>query len=67
MMTRRIEIERLTITSSKPFEVVVATVEESIGRPDMNEFGRAARDATTLAEFEGVVKRSVSPVGRCCS
>jgi uncharacterized protein (DUF302 family) len=63
MMTRRIEIERLTITSSKPFEVVVATVEESIGRPDMNEFGRAARDATTLAEFEGVVKRSVSPVG----
>ena len=58
MTVRRIEIERLTVTSSKPFETVVAALEASIGRPDMAEFLRATRNATTYAELQSVVQRS---------
>jgi hypothetical protein len=51
-MIRKIEIQRLTIVSSKPFEVVVAAVENGIGRPDMLEFGKASSGAQTYAELE---------------
>jgi len=63
MMVRKIEIERLTITSSKPFETVVAALEAAIGRPDMAEFMKATRSATTYAELQSVVQQSVSAAG----
>jgi hypothetical protein len=33
MTIRKIEIERLTMTSSKPFEEVIAALEAAIGHP----------------------------------
>ncbi len=63
MKVRKIEIERLTITSSKPFETVVAALEAAIGRPDMAEFMTATRSATTYAELQTVVQQSVSAAG----
>lgn len=60
---RKVEIERLTVISSRPFDVVVAAVEQAIGRPDMVELGKASRNATTFVEFEELVKRSVSDIG----
>lgn len=60
MTIRKIEVSRLTIVSSKTFEAVVAAVEDAIGRPDMTEFGKASKEATSYAEFESLVKRSVS-------
>jgi hypothetical protein len=41
MTIRKVEIERLTMISSKPFDAVVAAVEDAIGRPDMREFEKA--------------------------
>src|SRR5258706_6117657 len=63
MTVRKIEIERLTITSSKSFETVVAALEAAIGRPDMVEFMKATRSATTYAELQSVVQSSVSAAG----
>lgn len=40
---RKVEIERLTVISSRPFDVVVAAVEQAIGRPDMVELGSTLR------------------------
>lgn len=60
---RKIEIQRLTIGSSKTFEAVVAAVEKAIGRPDMLEFDRASAGANTFAELEDLVNRSVSELG----
>jgi uncharacterized protein (DUF302 family) len=60
MTIRKIEVERLTIISSRAFEDVVAAVEMAIGQPDMSEFGKASREAISHAEFESLVKRSVS-------
>jgi hypothetical protein len=45
MAIGKVEIERATITSSKPFATVVAAVEGAIGRPDIVEFQKAAHDA----------------------
>jgi hypothetical protein len=38
MQTRQVNMQRWSITSQKPFDAVVAAVEEEIGRPNMLEF-----------------------------
>ena len=37
-MIRKIEIERFSLTTSKPFDEVIAGVNAAIGHPDMAEF-----------------------------
>jgi uncharacterized protein (DUF302 family) len=63
MTVRKIEIERLSVTSSKPFEVVVAALEAAIGHPDMVEFLKAIEGARTFAELESEVNISVGRTG----
>ena len=38
MQTRQVNMQRWSITSPKPFGVVLASVEEAIGRPNVIEF-----------------------------
>ncbi len=45
MMIKRVEIERLSVTSSKPFEVVVAALKAAVGHLDMVEFVKATHGA----------------------
>jgi hypothetical protein len=40
-MIGKAEIERFSVTSSKPFESVVSALEAAVGRPDMGEFFQA--------------------------
>ena len=63
MLTRKIDVERLTLVSSKPFDAVVSAVEQSIGRPNIAEIGRAATDSTPFSEFERMVSRGTSALG----
>lgn len=63
MTIRKVEIERLTIISSNPFEAVVASIDGAIGHPDMAEFGKTSRAAASHDEFERLVQRSVSAIG----
>jgi len=55
MTIRKVEIERFSVTSSKPFETVVTTVEAAVGHPDMVEFVKATKGARTFAELESAV------------
>jgi uncharacterized protein (DUF302 family) len=59
----KIEIERLCVTSSKPFDVVVASLEAAIGHPDVVEFFEATRGARTLAELQSVVDKGLGRTG----
>ena len=43
MITRRIEMERFSVVSSKPFQAVVAALKAAVGQPDMAKFARAAK------------------------
>ena len=58
-MIKKIEIERFSLTTSKPFDEVIADVNAAIGHPDMAEFGRLAREARSFAELKNIVERSL--------
>ena len=62
-MIRIIEIERFSLTTSKPFDEVIAGVNLAIGHPDMAEFGRSTHEAGSFAELNSVVERSLGKAG----
>lgn len=63
MTTRRIEMERFSLISSKPFQAVLAALKAAVGHPDMAEFAKAAKGARTFAELEDVVRRGLGETG----
>ncbi len=63
MTTRKIEMERFSVTSSKPFDVVVAALRAAIGHPDMGEFLKATLSARTFADLESAVQKSLGRTG----
>jgi uncharacterized protein (DUF302 family) len=62
-MIKKIEIERFSVTSSKPFDQVVAALDDAIGHPDMAEFARSTREARSFAELKGAVEKGLSEGG----
>jgi uncharacterized protein (DUF302 family) len=62
-MIRKIEVERFSLTSSKPFDEVVAGVNAAIGHPDMAEFGRSTHEARSFAELKSAVEKGLSKAG----
>src|SRR6202142_2358662 len=62
-MIRRIEIERFSLTSSKPFDQVVAAVDAAIGHPDMAEFARLSREARSFDELKSAIEKGLSEAG----
>lgn len=63
MTIRRVEIERFSVISSKPFDAVVAAVKASVGHPDMVEFAKALRGARSFAELESAVRGGLGRTG----
>ncbi len=55
-MIRKVEMERFTVTSSKPFDAVVAAIKASTGHPNMEELWQATQRATTVAELEAAIQ-----------
>jgi uncharacterized protein (DUF302 family) len=63
MTVSKIEIERFSVTSSKPFAAVVAALEAAVGKPDMVEFAQAIRATRTLGELERTVQAGLGRTG----
>jgi uncharacterized protein (DUF302 family) len=63
MTVRKFQIERLSVTSSKPFAAVVAAIEASVGQPDMVEFTKATRAARTFDELERAIDAALGRTG----
>ena len=63
MQTRQVNMQRWSITSRRPFDAVVAAVEEAIGRPNMIEFVAKLTAATSYEEMCNLVHDSVSQIG----
>lgn len=63
MTIRKVEIERFSLISSKPFEVVVAALKAAVGHPDMVEFVKTTHGARTFAELESAVHRGLGRTG----
>jgi uncharacterized protein (DUF302 family) len=62
-MIRNIEIERFSLTSSKPFDQVVQAIHAGIGHPDMAEFGRSTHEARSFAELKSAVEKGLGKTG----
>src|SRR5277367_5400309 len=55
-MISKVEMERFSVTSSKPFDAVVAAIKASIGHPNMAELWQATQRATTAAGLEAAIQ-----------
>jgi uncharacterized protein (DUF302 family) len=63
MTTRRVEVERFTVISSKPFEAVLRALKAAVGQPDIAEFVRATRSSPTFTDLENTVQRGLGKTG----
>jgi len=63
MTIRKVEIERFSMTSSKPFEIVVAALKAAVGQPDMGEYFQMVNSARTFAELESGVQKGLGRTG----
>src|ERR1700692_5028616 len=63
MSIKRFEIERVSVTSSRPFEAVVAALKDAIGRLDLVEFAKASKQAGTFADLKALVDRNQGKTG----
>ena len=63
MSIRKVEIERFSLASSKPFESVLATLKAAVGHLDMVELMQASQEAQTFAEFENIIRRDMGRTG----
>jgi uncharacterized protein (DUF302 family) len=56
MTIAKIEVERFTLTSSKPFDAVVAALKSAVGQPNMVDFFKETRATNSFGDLERVVR-----------
>ena len=63
MTIAKVEVDRFSITCSKPFESVVAALKSAVGQPDIVEFFKATNAAKSFPDLERVVQSAVGRTG----
>src|ERR1700693_5229819 len=63
MAITKIDAERVSVISSKPFEKVVDALKTAVGRPDMNDFATATKSARTFADLEAAIREGLGRTG----
>src|ERR1700720_3736054 len=58
-----VEMQRFSVTSSKPFEQVLATIDAAVGHPDLGEFHRKLGATKTYAAMEKIVHEVIGASG----
>lgn len=56
MTIAKVEVERFSLTSSKPFDAVVAALKSAVGQPNIVEFFKETRATKSFPDLECVVK-----------
>ena len=63
MSTREVQVQRVSVITTQPFDTVVARIDEQIGHPDMAAFRKSFSAAQNEAEMEKVVGPATQPNG----
>lgn len=63
MTVAKVEVERFSLTSSRPFDAVVAALKSAVGQPDMVEFFRTTRAAHSFPDLERIVQSGLGRTG----
>lgn len=62
MKTMEVQVRRLSVVSSRPFDEIVRRLTASIGHPaDMKAFLSVLESAASVAELEDVVRAAIGP------
>ena len=59
MQTIEVQVRRVSVVSSKPFEEILRRLTATIGQPEMNAFRSAMTAAASVADLEEVVHGAV--------
>jgi len=62
-MIRKVEMERFTVISARPFDEVVAAIKTSIGNPNMAEFWKSMQEAKSATELDAAIQRVLGRTG----
>ena len=63
MAIQTIEVQRFSLTTSRSFEAVVASLKADVGRLDLAAFASASKSQGTFAELEHVINRNMGITG----
>jgi len=58
-----VEMQRFSVTSSKPFEQVLAAIDAAVGHPDLGEFHRKLALTKTYTAIEKIVHEVIGASG----
>jgi uncharacterized protein (DUF302 family) len=59
MAIAKVEVERFSLTSSRPFDDVVAAFKSAVGQPDIVEFFKETGATTSFHDLERIIKRGL--------
>src|SRR5438132_3742852 len=59
MAVRKVEVERFSLTTSRPLESLVSALRAGIGQLDLAAFASASKSSGTFAELEEVINRDM--------
>ena len=62
-MISKIEVERFTVSFSKPFDQVVAALNSAVGHPDIAEFWKSTHRAQSVAELQSTIEKVLGRIG----
>jgi hypothetical protein len=60
---RKVVVERFSIISSKPFDTVLAALKSALGQPDLGDYVKATRAATSIPDLERAVESRLGRSG----
>ena len=63
MALQKIEVQRFSLTTSRPFDAVVASLKAGVGQLDLAAFSNASKSQGTFAELEQVINRNMGKTG----
>ena len=62
-MITTVEVERFSLTSSRPFDKILAAIKAAVGHPDMVVFAKTTAAARTFPQFESTVREGLGKSG----
>ena len=62
-MIRKVEMERFTVISARPFDDIVAGIKASIGNPNMAKFVKSTQEAKSATDLEVAIQPVLGRTG----
>jgi uncharacterized protein (DUF302 family) len=62
-MIATVEVERFSLTSSRPFDSILVAIKAAVGHPDMVEFAKTTAAARTFPQLESAVREGLGKSG----